>query len=174
MESEKAQKMRAGAGWEIKNMKNKELSGYFTIEAAFLMPVFICVIALLCYLGFYMCNRVLLLQDVYTAGLRGSLRQDLTNEETAAYTLQQSKGSASKYYAVRHIDRQVQVTGRKISVAFECEMQIPALVLTWENGKLINKKWIIKEKKSVDRTNPTTFIRVCRKVEKALENGQGK
>lgn len=35
-------------------MKNKKLGGYFTIEAAFLMPVFICVIALLCYLG-YIC-----------------------------------------------------------------------------------------------------------------------
>ncbi len=150
-------------------MKNKKLGGYFTIEAAFLMPVFICVIALLCYLGLYMCNRVLLLHDVYTAGLRGSLRQDLTNEEVVDYTLRQSRGGMPKYYAVSQIDRQARVKGNKLSVEFECEMQIPIYVLTWGNGKLIKKQWIINEKKTVDRTNPITFIRVCRKVEKAVE-----
>lgn len=145
-----------------------KLKGYFTVEAAFLMPVLICVIALLCYLGFYMCDRVILLKDVYTAGLRGSLRQEMTNEETAAYTLQQSKGSISDYYAVSMIDRQVTVSGREISVEFECNMQIPIRILMWENKRLTDKQWKIKEKKIVDRTNPVTFIRVCRKIEKAV------
>lgn len=149
-------------------MKNKKLNGYFTIEAAFLMPVFICVTALLCYLAFYMCNRVILLRDVYVTGLRGGLRQELTNEEIAAYTLQQSKGFAEGYYAISQIDRKVQVNGKEIVVEFECEMQIPFEIFIWKDGAVMNQEWKIKEKKVIDRINPVTFIRVCRKIEKIV------
>jgi len=150
-------------------MKNKEIKGYFTIEAALLMPVFICVIALLCYLAFYMCNRVILLQDSYVSGLRGGLRQELTNEEIAAYALQQSKGFADEYYAISQINRRVQVNGRKIVVEFEGKMQIPFPILTWKDGGIKNQEWKIKEKKIIDRTNPVAFIRACRKIEKGME-----
>lgn len=150
-------------------MKNKKLNGYFTIEAALLMPVFLCVTVLLCYLAFYMCNRVILLQDTYVTGLRGSLRQEMTNEEVAAYALQQSEGFAKKYYAVSQMNRKVQVNGKEIAVEIECEMQIPFDVFIWKDGGVINREWKIKQKKIIDRTNPVAFIRTCRKIEKVME-----
>lgn len=150
-------------------LKHKKLSGYFTVEAAFLMPVFICVIALLCYLAFYMCNRAMLPQDAYILGLRGSLMQEAGNGEVSAYLSQQGKGMISKYYAVSKVGRMIQVNGREISVELAIEMQVPFAFLTWEDGRFMSRIWEIKEKKIVDRTNPVDFIRVCRKIEKALE-----
>lgn len=150
-------------------MKNKKINGYFTIEAALLMPVFLCVTVLLCYLAFYMCNRVVLLRDTYVTGLRGSLRQEMTNKEVAAYALQQSEGLAEKYYAVSQMNRKVQVNGKEIVVEIECEMQIPFDVFIWMDRGVVNREWKIKEKKIIDRTNPAAFIRTCRKIEKVME-----
>jgi len=149
--------------------KNKKMGGYFTVEATFLMPIFVCVIALLCYLAFYMCNRTMLIQDAYILGLRGSLKQESANGEVAAYISQQGKGMDTKYYAVSKMGRQIQVNGREISVEFEFEMQVPFAFFAWENGQFMSRIWKIKERKTIDRTNPVDFIRICRKVEKVIE-----
>lgn len=150
-------------------LKKKKISGYFTVEAAFLMPVFICVIALLCYLAFYMCNRAMLPQDAYVLGLRGSLKSESANEEIAAYISKQSKGIISKYYAVSKMDRRIQVNGREISIELECEMRIPFAFLSWEDGKFVKQVWKIEERKVIDRTDPVDFIRICRKIEMAIK-----
>lgn len=150
-------------------LKHKKLGGYFTVEAALLMPVFICMTALLCYLSFYMCNRAMLPQDAYILGIRGSLRQESGNKEISTYLSQQGRGIISKYYAVSKLDRQIQVSGREITVELVLEMRVPFVFLTWEDGQFMSRTWNIRERKIVDRTNPIDFIRACRKIEKAME-----
>ena len=148
-------------------MTKKKLSGYFTVEAIFVMPIVICVVALLCYLGFFMCNRCLLLQDAYIMGLRGSMTNGLNNAETAEYILKQGKEILPKYYAVSGIEKNVKVGIREISVSLQCEMNVPVAFLTWEEEKM-SGVWEIQEEKTFDRTNPVDFIRACRKVEKLI------
>lgn len=149
-------------------MIKRKLSGYFTVEAVFVMPIVICVLALLCYLGFFMCNRCLLLQDTYIMGLRGSRQEGLSNEKTSTYILDQGRDILQKYYAITEIDKNVKVEMREITVAMECEMKVPFAFLSWEEEKM-NGIWKIREEKKIDRTNPVDFIRACRKVEKLLE-----
>lgn len=148
-------------------MAKKKLGGYFTVEAAFVMPVVICVLALLCYLGFFMCNRCLLLQDTYIMGLRGSRADGLSNEQTAAYILEQSQEMLSKYYAVSEIDKNVKVGRTEISVTLCGKMKVPFSFFAWEEEKM-NGVWEMQEKKTFDRTKPVDFIRACRKVEKIV------
>lgn len=149
-------------------MGKKKLNGYFTVEAALIMPVVICVLSLLCYLGFFMCNRCLLLQDAYILGLRGSLEEGLSNEETAAYILKQGNELLPKYYALSKIDKNVKVEIGEISVELCCEMKVPFAFLAWEEEKM-NNVWEIREEKKFDRTKPVDFIRACRKVEKLVD-----
>lgn len=149
-------------------MVKKKLSGYFTVEAAFVMPIVVCVLALLCYLGFFMCNRCLLLQDAYIMGLRGSAQEGLSNEKTATYILDQGKEILQKYYAISEIEKEVKVEMREITVALECEMKIPFAFFSWEEEKM-SGVWKIREEKKFDRTKPVDFIKACRKVEKLLK-----
>ena len=149
--------------------KNKKLCGYLTVEAAFLMPVFLCIIALLCYLSFYMCNRTMLSQDAYVLALRGSLRKGTGNEEIAAYLSKQSKEIISKYFAVSEIGRQIKVSKREVTIELMCEIQVPFALFTWQDGKLMSKIWRAEERKTADRTDPVDFIRACRKIKKAIE-----
>ena len=149
-------------------MGKKKLNGYFTVEAALIMPVVICVLSLLCYLGFFMCNRCLLLQDTYIIGLRGSLEEGISNEETAAYVLKQGDGILPKYYAVSGIDKNVKVEMREISVTLCCKMKVPFAFQAWEEEKMSNV-WEMREEKKIDRTKPVDFIRACRKVEKLVD-----
>lgn len=148
-------------------MIKRKLNGYFTIEAAFIMPIVICVLALLCYLGFFMCNRCLLLQDTYIMGLRGSRADGLSNEKTAEYILEQGREILPKYYAVSAIDKSVEVEMREISITLWCEMRVPFAYLVWEDDKM-SGVWKMREEKTFDRTDPVDFIRACRKVEKLV------
>ncbi len=149
-------------------MKKRKIGGYFTVEAAFVMPVVICVLALLCYLGFFMYNRCTLLQNAYVLGLRGSVSEGFGNEETAAYILSQGEEILSRFYAVSKIDKDVTVGMREISVNLQCEMNVPFAFLSWEEEKM-SGTWKIQVEKKFDRTKPVDFIRACRKVEKAVE-----
>lgn len=149
-------------------MTKGRLNGYFTVEAAFIMPIVICVLALLCYLGFFMCNRCLLLQDTYIMGLRGSRADGLSNEKVAEYILEQGKEILSKYYAVSEIDKNVEVGMGEISVTLWCEMKVPFVYLAWEEKKM-DGVWEIQEEKTFVRTKPVDFIRACRKVEKLVD-----
>lgn len=145
-------------------MEKRKFNGYFTVEAAFIMPIVICVLALLCYMGFFMCNRCLLLQDTYIMGLRGSREEGLNNEETAAYVLKQGNEILPKYYAVSQIDKNVEVGLREITVTLCCDMKVPFAFLAWEEEKM-SSVWELREEKKIDRTKPVDFIRACRKVE---------
>ena len=148
-------------------MEKKKLSGYFTVEAAFVMPVVICVMALVCYLGFFMCNRCLLLQDAYIMGLRGSRQEGLSNDKTATYILEQGKDILQNYYAISEIDKSVRVEAGEITVTLECEMKVPFAFFSWEEEKM-SSVWSLRKEKKIDRTKPVDFIRACRKVEKLL------
>lgn len=147
-------------------MGKRKAGGYFTVEAAFLMPCIICILALLCYLSFYLCNRCLLGQDAYILGLRGSLKDGVSNEEVASYILEQGKTLMPKYYAVSQIDKKVDVMLREISVDLKCMMQVPIALLNWQEGIHLKGIWEMQEIKKIDGTDPVDFIRACRKAEK--------
>ncbi len=148
-------------------MKKKTLCGYFTIEATCIISIVVCVLALLCYLGMYMCNRCMLLQDAYLFGVKGSTFVGESNADTVSYMLKQSDDMLSKYYGISQIDKNMEAGLFEIVVELQCEMRVPFAFFSWEEEKM-NGVWKLEERKSLDRTNPVDFIRACRKVEKVF------
>lgn len=144
----------------------KKTGGYFTVEAAYLMPFAIFLMALLCYLAFYMCNRCLIVQDTYILGLRGSRQTGQTNKETAAYILEQGKELTPKYHAISKLHKWVKAERTKITVELKGSMKLPFACLQWEESPKIGTEWEFQSLKEADRTDPVEFIRACRKVEK--------
>lgn len=61
----------------------KDVGGYFTVEAALVMPIVLYVIFMILYLLFFQYNRCLLELDMGIFALRGSLAQAETNEDRA-------------------------------------------------------------------------------------------
>lgn len=147
-------------------MVSKKLGGYFTVEAALITPIVICVVALLCYLGLFMCNRCMLLQDAYLLCVKGSTTEG-SNAEVVSYILKQSNGMLSKYYGISQIDKKVDVSIHEISVELQSEMKVPFAFFSWEEKKM-SSVWKMQIKKTIDRINPIDFIRACRKAEKFL------
>lgn len=157
-----------GVDFERKISMVKKFGGYFTVEAAFLMPFVICIMALICYLSFYMCNRCLLVQDAYILGVRGSQKEKGGNEEIVAYILEEGRELITKYYAVSNLEKQVKAEIKKITVELKGSMKLPFAWLQWEEELEIGREWKFSASKEIDRTNPVEFIRACRKIEKLL------
>lgn len=143
-------------------MVKQKQNGYFTVEAALIMPSVVCILALLCYLGFFMYNQCLLQQDTYILGLRGSIAEGLGSEETAVYVLKQAEELLPKYYAVSKMDKTVKAEVGKITVTLSCEMKVPFAFFAWE-GEKMSSVWKISEEKEIDRIKPVDFIRMCRR-----------
>lgn len=147
-------------------MGSKKMGGYFTVEAAFITPIVICVVALLCYLGLFMCNRCMLLQDAYLLCVKGSTTEG-SNAEIASYILKQGNGMHSKYYGISQIDKKVDVSIHEISVELQSKMKVPFAFFAWEEKKM-SGVWNMQIKKTIDRIDPVDFIRAYRKAEKLL------
>ena len=149
-------------------MEKKKLGGYFTVEAAFLIPVVVCVLALLCYSGMFLCNRCMLLQDAYLLGVKGSTADGMNNTETVSYILKESEEMLSKYYGISQINKKVEAGLLAVSVELQCEMKVPFAFYSWEKEKM-GGTWNLQESRKLDRTKPVDFIRACRKAEKLLD-----
>jgi len=149
-------------------MGKKKLSGYFTVEATFLVPIFVCVLALLCYLGMFLSNRCMLLQDVYRLGVKGSTAYGMNNTETVSYVLNESENLLSKYYGISQIDKKAEADLFTVSIEFQSEMKVPFAFYSWEKDKM-SGIWDLKESRQLDRTKPVDFIRAVRKVEKLFD-----
>jgi len=59
----------------------KKVAGYFTVEAALIMPIVLSVIFVMMYLLFFQYNRCLMEMEMGIFALRGSLMQAETNED---------------------------------------------------------------------------------------------
>ncbi len=145
----------------------KTLGGYFTVEAAFIVPMIVCILALLCYLGLFMCNRCMLVQDAYILGLRGSILYGEDNNRVVSTVLAESEGLTDKYFAVPSVQKNVEAGMLSVSVTLSGEMKVPIAFYSWEDKKM-DGTWELQETKTLDRTNPVTFIRSCRKVETVM------
>ena len=71
----------------------RKIHGYMTVEASFIVPMVICVFALLIYLANFMYGRCLLTQDCYILAFRASM-EDSPKE----YVVQKSGLFGRKYF----------------------------------------------------------------------------
>ena len=63
----------------------KKIEGYFTVEAAMVLPIVIAVILMIIYMWFFQYNRCLMEQDTAILALRGSILQAEEKEEVFSF-----------------------------------------------------------------------------------------
>lgn len=76
----------------------KEVAGYFTVEAAMVMPIVLYVIFVILYLLCFQYNRCLMEIDMGVFALRGRVMQAQTNEDRAELLRKQAEECREEQY----------------------------------------------------------------------------
>lgn len=109
-------------------MGRKRMDGYFTVEAALLMPMVILFMTTMLFMAFYVYDRCFLEHCAYEAAVRASSSLYRTNEEAYEAARQAVETLPShRVFAVNGLDYTVEVSGQQIQVAYECDVNVPLL-----------------------------------------------
>lgn len=129
-------------------------NGYFTVEAAFIVPIALGTIVFIIYMMFYQYDRCLLEQDIGALAMKGTVNfredgQSAVNRlnEQAAFVY------GDKYVAFEDGNVDIEVKGGKVTVEGKGKIYLPFAGNKWIQASFANKK-----------QDPVTFIRACRKL----------
>ena len=109
-------------------MSRGKSGGYFTVEAALIMPMVILFMTTMLFVGFYVYDRCMLEHCAYEAAVRGSSSLYRSNEE--AYEITKKAVDtlpANKIFAARNLEYAISVTDSQIQVVYECDVNVPLL-----------------------------------------------
>lgn len=103
------------------------MKGYFTLEAALLMPMVFAVYCFLFYIGFYQYDRCLAEQDLRLALLRGSKTGQADGAERLAETYAIYENLGTDKYIAAEIERpQIRIAYGRITAHAGGRLEIPA------------------------------------------------
>lgn len=139
-------------------------TGYFTIEAALLLPMTLLFIVMMIFLGFYSYDRCILEQSAWQAAVRGSSNQFQSNEEAYQATCYAAESLIKeKLFAVKDITYGVTVTALHVEVSYECSIQMPCL--TWLGEYVEDTDFTIHVKKTMYRSRQTAIVRARKQLQ---------
>lgn len=154
---EKYEKKRKNAGY-------KEMGGYMTVEAAFIIPWVIFLFVFLIYAAFYLYDKCVLFQDAYTVCFRASVQKE-ENGVSDYLSSHMEERFGRKYFGVGKVEKNVEQDRKEVSVYAACNVKTPIrhfLVMPQTDG------WQIQTQAKAQIMNPTKIIRKCRMAENAL------
>ena len=101
-------------------MIKRRMGGYFTVEAALILPMVILFMTTMLFVGFYVYDRCMLEHCAYEAAVRGSSSLYRSNEEAYEATLDAVNLMVKdKIFAARNLEYYITVTGSDIEVGYE-------------------------------------------------------
>ena len=142
-----------------KNSKGKHLraDAYFTVEAALIVPVVLCIFVMIIYLSFYLYDRCVMSQDCYVLSYRQSIEKgqaDRVSQSAAGeqfghklFMLARMESSASR--------------GTRISVKVNAAMEPPLFGLDFFRE---NRYWILSVQEKARKTDPPQDYRRGRRI----------
>ena len=108
------------------NINRKKSSGYFTVEAALLLPMITMLLCMMLFLAFFSYDRGILEQAAYEAAIRGSTQYLESNEETYQVVKETAtKLITDRLFAIEQISCTVSVSAKTVSVRYQCSFQMP-------------------------------------------------
>ncbi len=148
----------------------ESLDAYMTVEAAFVMPMVLCLFVMLIYTAFYLYDRCVFRQDAYILCFRESIRREQGAPKVNPDRIRQEETGqfGGKYFAVRSFESSVQAEGKK------AVYQGKARVLpTSFGGYFLMPKsiWTINFQGSARKTDPPWAIRSYRRKSYLLKKG---
>ena len=110
----------------MRSLLIRKEAGYFTVEAAFILPFVMMIILFMTFLSFYCYDRCVLEQCAYAAALRGSSNRFADAHEAYEEAFEAAESLVSeKLFAVKEIKTTVKVSGVSVTVTYECEVNMP-------------------------------------------------
>lgn len=139
----------------------RKQNGYMTLEASLIMPFVLYICLFIIYIGFFLYDRCIFMQDCYRIALRGSSVYRDNNQDVynAAYAYL-NKITPGKYIT-NNYEFNISVE-KEITVNASGEYIKPLLKMLWMEG---NKTWTINSEEESKCINPTIIIRLCRELQ---------
>lgn len=139
------------------------IKGYFTVEAALVLPMVLWIYQLLIYIMFYQYDRCILEQDIGILAFRGTLLQEEEMEERHFHNnkilqdIQKENIYLDKYILFQQDGIRIRLDGNKVSISGEGSLKtdIP---------------WTVKAAYENRKIHPALFIRTCRKLMNRKDN----
>jgi hypothetical protein len=147
---------------------NVKQNGYFTVEAALVLPVVLWIFLFLIYQMLFQYDRCLMEQDIGIVALRGSMMQQENKE--LLWFLQKEYREINQYQYVMFSNDEPHfiVTGGKLTVegAGSLMASLPPLI----HPAIPSGFWKTESSFTNNRINPVLFIRTCQKASEALNS----
>ncbi len=145
--------------------------GYFTVEAALIMPFVMLIIIMMLFLAVYCYNRCVLEQCAYEAALRGSSNR--YRENTLA--IQEAMDAAAtltegKLFALKNLNYEVTVDMNRITVIYTAELNMP--FVSWITREFGNQDFKLEVKREALRNRQITLVRAFRKINSLFRVGE--
>lgn len=95
----------------------RRFKGYMTLEATFIVPMIICVFALLIYFSYYLYGRCVLSQDTYILAFRASVADERAHGDAVTFVSEKAPVVVGKKYFGSTLPRfKTTVDGKDIRV----------------------------------------------------------
>lgn len=144
----------------------KYVKGYMTVEAGFIIPWVIFLFVFLIYGSFYLYDKCVLFQDVYTICFRGSIQKE-EGEVLSYINTHMNEQFGRKYFGVGKVEGNAEQSGKKVYVSGTCGVKVPFMHFLTMAG---NSGWQIQTEAMAQIMNPTKMIRKCRMAENVIHS----
>ena len=147
-----------------KRIQYKNMGGYMTLEAVFIIPWTVFLFVFLIYAAFYLYDKCVLFQDAYTVCFRASVQKEENGVADYLSSYMETQ-FGKKYFGTGKIEKSAQQSDKEVRVRGACSVKVPFLhflTMTQAGG------WQIQTEAKAQIINPTDVIRKCRMVENVV------
>lgn len=149
--------------------RGQELTAYMTVEAAFVMPMILCVFIVTIYAAFLLYDRCLFAQDARVLCLRESIQRDDGAPKVDAERLKsnEQRQFGTKYFAVSSLSTSAYAEGKRC--VYEGSFRV--LPTSFGGSEIMPKTiWNASIRTSARKTDPPWSIRSFRRKIYAAEH----
>ena len=141
----------------------QECRAYFTVEAALVLPIVMCVLLFVIFMSVYQYNRCLMEQDVGMMVLYAG-----TSDEEGDVLENNIKWKLTDLYMDKYIlwqqeELDISVKGNSVEIKGTGSLCFP---LSGWSIMEVNSKWSAQTKKEMMQLSPVQFIRLCQRIQR--------
>lgn len=154
------------------NAKNTE-DGYFTVEAALILPMALLFCVMMIFLAFYSYDRCVLEQSAYESALRGTSNhiKNANEAHVEAYSAA-DRLTREKLFAMHDFSYDVSVSAEFVTVNYHCAVNMP--LMSWISEYVTGVDLTLDINKSAKRSGQTKFVRGCRVANNLINDIDGR
>lgn len=142
-------------------MKKRDCDAYFTVEAAYVVPIVFFLIILMIQYGFFCYEKSISIQCCYLAALRASNEWEVSGKELEKCAIEEAEKLLKErnlYPTTREIKATVTVAGLEVETKGHMEVLFSEI-----SGGLMDR-WETNAKRKAGRIIPSEYIRKYRVI----------